>query len=250
MIVTCIKLLDIKLLLATQNAWEFHCLEGGFKDPQGDEVEDMYILLNEVKRQLPSVTAVCSGAIASDYQRLRVESVCSRLGLVSLAYLWKQDQSLLLHEMINNGILAITVKVAAMGLDPVKHLGKELSSLDSDLHKLKRLYGINVCGEGGEYETLTLDCPLFKMARIVLDEFKVVMHSSDSIAPVGILHPVSFHLKYKEKTSSLGICDNTNLVDHEKIIGFKFHVQGWRIHFRCVAGCKIHAILLQVCRMI
>lgn len=62
----------------------------------------MYILLNEVKRQLPSVTAVCSGAIASDYQRLRVESVCSRLGLVSLAYLWKQDQSLLLHEMVYN----------------------------------------------------------------------------------------------------------------------------------------------------
>lgn len=27
--------LDIKLLLAMQNAWEFHCLEGEFKDPQG-----------------------------------------------------------------------------------------------------------------------------------------------------------------------------------------------------------------------
>ena len=67
----------------------------------GDEVEDMFILLNEVKRQIPSVTAVSSGAIASDYQRLRVESVCSRLGLVSLAYMWKQDQSLLLQEMVN-----------------------------------------------------------------------------------------------------------------------------------------------------
>ncbi|MBA0590958.1 hypothetical protein Gorai_019647 [Gossypium raimondii] len=66
----------------------------------GDEVEDMFILLNEVKKQIPSVTAVSSGAIASDYQRLRVESVCSRLGLVSLAYLWKQDQSLLLQEMV------------------------------------------------------------------------------------------------------------------------------------------------------
>lgn len=67
----------------------------------GDEVEDMFILLSEVKRQIPSVTAVSSGAIASDYQRLRVESVCSRLGLVSLAYLWRQDQSLLLQEMVN-----------------------------------------------------------------------------------------------------------------------------------------------------
>ncbi|CAL5193147.1 unnamed protein product [Lathyrus oleraceus] len=182
-------------------------LELGYKTTQGDEVEDMYILLREVKRQIPSVTAVCSGAIASDYQRLRVESVCSRLGLVSLAYLWKQDQSLLLHEMISNGIVAITVKVAAMGLDPAKHLGKELAMLNAYLHKLKEAYGINVCGEGGEYETLTLDCPLFINARIVLDKYQVVMHSSDSIAPVGVLHPLAFHLENKADIQSLETVD-------------------------------------------
>jgi diphthine-ammonia ligase len=66
-----------------------------------DEVEDMFVLLSEVKRQIPSITAVSSGAIASDYQRLRVESICSRLGLVSLAFLWKQDQTLLLQDMVN-----------------------------------------------------------------------------------------------------------------------------------------------------
>ncbi|CAK8542882.1 unnamed protein product [Lathyrus sativus] len=182
-------------------------LELGYKTTQGDEVEDMYILLREVKRQIPSVTAVCSGAIASDYQRLRVESVCSRLGLVSLAYLWKQDQSLLLHEMIANGIVAITVKVAAMGLDPAKHLGKELAMLNAYLHKLKEAYGINVCGEGGEYETLTLDCPLFINARIVLDKYQVVMYSSDSIAPVGVLHPLAFHLENKADIQCLKTVD-------------------------------------------
>uniref|UniRef100_A0A5B6Z3Q4 Diphthine--ammonia ligase n=3 Tax=Davidia involucrata TaxID=16924 RepID=A0A5B6Z3Q4_DAVIN len=176
----------------------------------GDEVEDMFILLNEVKRQIPSITAVSSGAIASDYQRLRVESVCSRLGLVSLAYLWKQDQSWLLQEMINNGIVAITVKVATIGLDPAKHLGKEIAYLMSYLHKLKELYGINVCGEGGEYETLTLDCPLFKNAQIVLDEFQVVLHSSDSIAPVGILHPLAFHLENKLDRVSLNDSNRNN----------------------------------------
>lgn len=66
----------------------------------GDEVEDMFCLLSEVKRQIPAIAAVSSGAIASDYQRLRVESVCSRLGLVSLAYMWKREQSLLLQEMV------------------------------------------------------------------------------------------------------------------------------------------------------
>lgn len=178
----------------------------------GDEVEDMFILLKEVKRQIPSVTAVSSGAIASDYQRLRVESVCSRLGLVSLAYLWKQDQSFLLQEMIRNGIIAIAVKVAAIGLNPSKHLGKEIAYLEPHLHKLKELYGINVCGEGGEYETLTLDCPLFKNARIVLDEFQIVLHSPDTIAPVGILHPLAFHLENKvESISSNGIDEASNL---------------------------------------
>ena len=60
----------------------------------------MFVLLSEVKNRIPSVTAVSSGAIASDYQRLRVENVCSRLGLISLAYLWKQDQTFLLEEMV------------------------------------------------------------------------------------------------------------------------------------------------------
>lgn len=180
-------------------------LELSYKKTPGDEVEDMFILLSEVKRQIPSITAVSSGAIASDYQRLRVESVCSRLGLVSLAYLWKQEQSLLLQEMITSGITAILVKVAAIGLHPAKHLGKDLACLKSHLHHLNGLYGINVCGEGGEYETLTLDCPLFKFARIVLDDFQIVLHSSDSIAPVGVLHPLAFHLEPKELSS----CDST-----------------------------------------
>ena len=74
-----------------------------------DEVEDMFVLLSEVKRQIPSITAVSSGAIASDYQRLRVESICSRLGLVSLAFLWKQDQTLLLQEMVNQSYKPLSV---------------------------------------------------------------------------------------------------------------------------------------------
>ncbi|PON55492.1 Diphthine--ammonia ligase [Parasponia andersonii] len=189
----------------------------------GDEVEDMFMLLNEVKRQIPNVTAVSSGAIASDYQRLRVESVCSRLGLVSLAYLWKQDQSLLLQEMIANGILAITVKVAAMGLDPAKHLGKDLASLNSHLHKLKErdliiYYFLKrplVCHVNQE----------FTNARIVLDEFQVILHSSDSIAPAGVLHPLAFHLEHKKlRSSSPGSGETEEICLENK--GSVFEVEG------------------------
>jgi diphthine-ammonia ligase len=64
---------------------------------EGDEVEDLYVLLAYAKQQMPDIQAVASGAIASDYQRLRVENVCARLGLVSLAYLWHQPQDQLLQ---------------------------------------------------------------------------------------------------------------------------------------------------------
>ena len=59
---------------------------------KGDEVEDLRALLAAVVREMPNVKAVTSGAILSDYQRLRVEAVCADLGLVSLAYLWRQPQ--------------------------------------------------------------------------------------------------------------------------------------------------------------
>ena len=41
----------------------------------GDEVEDLLALLMYAKQQMPQLQAVSCGAIASDYQRLRVEHV-------------------------------------------------------------------------------------------------------------------------------------------------------------------------------
>ena len=41
----------------------------------GDEVEDLVALLAYAQQQLPGLQAVASGAIASDYQRTRVEHV-------------------------------------------------------------------------------------------------------------------------------------------------------------------------------
>ena len=41
----------------------------------------------------PLPTTAAAPAAAADYQRTRVERVCARLGLVSLAYLWHQPQA-------------------------------------------------------------------------------------------------------------------------------------------------------------
>lgn len=160
-----------------------------------DEVEDLYNLLSRIKEEI-QFDAVAVGAILSDYQRIRVENVCSRLGLISLAYLWRRNQVELLQEMILSGLEAIVIKVAALGLDPALHLGKTIKELQPHLLVMQDKYGLNVCGEGGEYETFTLDCPLFKR-KLVIDEKELIMHSDDPIAPVGYLNLNKFHLEDK-----------------------------------------------------
>ncbi|KAI9325237.1 hypothetical protein BDR26DRAFT_817542 [Obelidium mucronatum] len=152
---------------------------------EGDEVEDLMSLLLDVKSQFPEVNAVSVGAILSNYQRIRVEHVCSRLGLTPLAYLWQSDQSVLLQSMLDNNLIAVLAKVAAMGLD-TRHLGKTLGEMQPLLEKLSRDYGCHVAGEGGEYETLTLDCPLFRK-RIVLIDQETIIHSNDAFAIVAYL---------------------------------------------------------------
>ncbi|KAM9381335.1 diphthine--ammonia ligase isoform 1-T1 [Phaethornis superciliosus] len=166
---------------------------------QEDEVEDLYHLLKLVKDK-EGVEGVSVGAILSDYQRVRVEDVCRRLNLQPLAYLWRQNQEILLKEMISSKIQAIIIKVAAFGLDPDKHLGKTLDQMELYLLEISEKYGVHVCGEGGEYETFTLDCPLFKK-KIVVDSSEVVVHSADAFAPVAYLHFLKLHLENKGESS-------------------------------------------------
>ncbi|XP_026566389.1 diphthine--ammonia ligase isoform X1 [Pseudonaja textilis] len=184
---------------------------------EGDEVEDLYQLLKLVKDK-EEVEAVSVGAILSDYQRVRVENVCKRLAMQPLAYLWRQNQDTLLREIISLKVQAIIIKVAAIGLDPDKHLGKTLDEMEPYLLKLFQKYGVHVCGEGGEYETFTLDCPLFKK-KIVVDSSEVVVHSADAFAPVAYLRLLKLHLEDKVQFGGKILpgkcsCDTKEIEDH------------------------------------
>ncbi|XP_041827997.1 diphthine--ammonia ligase isoform X4 [Melanotaenia boesemani] len=167
-----------------------------YNETEGDEVEDLYQLLHLVKEK-EGIEAVSAGAILSDYQRVRVENVCLRLDLQPLAYLWHREQESLLSEMISSNLHAILIKVAAFGLDPEKHLGKSLADMESYLKQLSQKYGVHICGEGGEYETFTLDCPLFRK-KIVIDAAETVIHSADAFAPVGYLRFTKMHTENKD----------------------------------------------------
>ncbi|PKC70255.1 hypothetical protein RhiirA1_501897 [Rhizophagus irregularis] len=170
--------------------------DADYQQTLGDETEDLYQLLKQVKEELPDIQAVSVGAILSNYQRVRVENICNRLGLTSLAYLWRRDQKELLGEMINAGINAIIIKVAAIGLKPT-HLGKSIEQLNPYLCDLNEKYDVNICGEGGEYETFTLDCPLF-VKRLVVEETETIVHSDDAFAAVAYLRLKRLIVKEKQ----------------------------------------------------
>lgn len=108
--------------------------------------------------------------------------MCNRLGLKSLAYLWARDQPTLLQEMIDAGMHCVIIKVACYKLS-AKHLNHSLQELQPYFLQLQKEFEMNVCGEGGEYESLTLDCPLFKR-RLRIDDYEVIYHDKNEMAPV------------------------------------------------------------------
>ncbi|KIJ70084.1 hypothetical protein HYDPIDRAFT_77552 [Hydnomerulius pinastri MD-312] len=151
----------------------------------GDETEDLYILLKEVLDHYPDIQAVSVGAILSNYQRVRVEHVCRRLSLTPLAYLWQRNQLSLLSEMISSNLTALLIKIAGAGLT-TSHLSLSLSAMYPTLLSLHRAYGTHPCGEGGEYESFTVDCSLFRR-RVEVRRWEVVVVDESKVAPVAYL---------------------------------------------------------------
>ncbi|EGW33219.1 uncharacterized protein SPAPADRAFT_60556, partial [Spathaspora passalidarum NRRL Y-27907] len=87
-----------------------------YSPTDNDEIEDLFLLLSNIKQQHPEIEGVSCGAILSHYQRTRVENVCERLGLTSLTYLWQRGQDELMREMCVAQMDARIIKVAAIGL--------------------------------------------------------------------------------------------------------------------------------------
>ncbi len=157
-----------------------------------DEVEDLHALLSDVLTRHPDARGVSSGAIMSTYQKLRVEQVCGRLGLESLAYLWQRPQLPLLDAMIADGLEAVIIKVAVAGL-AASDLGRSLAQMRPRLAELHAsALQTSPVGEGGEFETLTLDCPLFSRTglRLAVRSAPVVVHRQCGDVVVAYLHPL------------------------------------------------------------
>ncbi|MCL2142265.1 MAG: diphthine--ammonia ligase, partial [Methanimicrococcus sp.] len=127
----------------------FYQSTSGVKEEELFEME--FILSRLVLEQ--GIVGVCSGAIESEYQKSRIDKVCSALNLQSFSPLWKADPKQLLLEMIQSGMDIRFAAVAADGLDE-SWLGRRLDmEALEDLKKLNQTKHVHIAGEGGEFET-------------------------------------------------------------------------------------------------
>ncbi len=153
-----------------------------FKTTKGEkekELEDLKEAIKEAKEKY-GIEGLVSGAIASTYQKSRIDKICEELGLESIAPLWHKDPKTLLLDILGAGFKIIITGVAAGGLEK-DWLGKEI-----DLFAFKQLCDLhNTCyictaGEGGEFETLVIDGPIFKK-RIKIEEAETVWDGSSGM---------------------------------------------------------------------
>ncbi|KYK29640.1 MAG: hypothetical protein AYK23_01530 [Candidatus Proteinoplasmatales archaeon SG8-5] len=134
------------------------------KGEKEKELED----LREVLASL-EIDGIVTGAIASNYQRTRIQDVCNDLGLTCYNPLWGLDQKEVLVEMIDAGFHILIVGVFAEGLGK-DWLGRRLD-MDAltELESIANRFGINVSGEGGEFESLVVDGPNFSKRLEIVD---------------------------------------------------------------------------------
>jgi diphthine-ammonia ligase len=135
------------------------------------ELEDLRSALKSAKEDF-FIEGVYTGALASVYQKSRVERICGELDLQSISPLWGIDPETHLRNLIKDRFSVMVTGVAAMGLDET-WLGRMLDErLVRDLVELQRKFGLHAGLEGGEGETFVLDCPLFEKKVEVLSSQK------------------------------------------------------------------------------
>ena len=136
-----------------------------------EELEDLEKCLEHLKNS-SNVDAIASGAIASRYQRDRIDRLCNKLGIQSITPLWGINPATLVEEEIKAGFEIVITSCKALGFDK-NWLGRKITyECLMELMKLNEKYGVNIAGEGGEYETLVIDGPFFKKRIKIVDSNK------------------------------------------------------------------------------
>ena len=124
------------------------------------ELEDLKKAIKKAKNEY-GIGGIVTGAVESVYQASRVQKICNELKLECFNPLWQKDQFELLEDLIKNNFKVIIVGVFAYPLGK-DFLGRKIDKkFVLEIKELNNKLGINPAGEGGEFETYVLNCPLF-----------------------------------------------------------------------------------------
>jgi len=139
-----------------------------------EELKDLEKTIQKAQKKY-SFDGLLTGALFSEYQSGRIEKIAQKLGLKVISPLWHKSQEKELMELLDLNFEFILTAVAAEGLD-YHWLNKVITLKEVNL--LKKL-NVNCAGEGGEYESLVLDCPLFKQ-KLVIEETELKIESKNT----------------------------------------------------------------------
>ena len=164
---------NIRLVDLFSEAVEIPIVKSETSGVKEEEVEDLKRLVGKL-----DVNGLVSGAIASEYQKTRVDKICAQLGLQCITPLWHVDPLEILRKILDLRFEVIITGVFALGFDS-GWLGKKIDmETVNALMELNRQFGVSLVGEGGEYETLVLNAPFFKKRIKIIKAEKVWKNQS------------------------------------------------------------------------
>lgn len=148
---------------------------GSTEGEKEKELVDLKELIIAAKSKF-EFEGVITGALFSEYQSSRIQTICDSLNLKCINPLWHKKQEDEMQELLDKKFDIIFTSIAAEGLD--KSWLNRIITQD-DLETLKGKVMVNVAGEGGEFESLVVDCPLFEK-KIVIEEFEINEESENT----------------------------------------------------------------------
>jgi len=131
------------------------------KGKKEEELEDLEKAIKQAIKKY-KINCVVTGAIKSVYQASRIQKICNRLNLKCFNPLWQTDEIKYLEKLTKDKFKVIITGVFAYPLNQT-WLGREIDkTFIREVKELNRKFQIHPAGEGGEFESFVLDCPLFK----------------------------------------------------------------------------------------
>ena len=125
------------------------------------ELDDLELAIKDAIEQ-HNIEGIVTGALESVYQATRIQKICNKLKIECFNPLWQKDQIELLKDLIENNFKVIITGVFAYPLDEA-WLEREIDDkFIEDIIKVRDEFKINPAGEGGEFETFVVDCPLYE----------------------------------------------------------------------------------------